>query len=75
MIIIESNLINSRVVNSYTTYLKHDDHHPRTLDCVHLLTCFIQNKANLIFNSKLYQVPMITERRVTQNRVNSDSPE
>jgi len=36
---------------------------------------FIQNKVNLIFNSKLYQVPMITESWVTQNRVNSNSPE
>lgn len=40
-----------------------------------LLTCFIQNKVNFIFNSKIYQVPMITESWVTQNRVNSNSPE
>ena len=45
------------------------------MDFVCLLTRFIQNKVNFIFNSKIYQVPMITESWVTQNRVNSNSPE
>lgn len=42
---------------------------------VYFVTCFIQNKVNLIFNVKLYQGHLITESWLMWNRANSNSLE